>query len=177
MIYQSGFGRSRLPEANCLLLKKGCRQAFLVQGGSQRQKQTTFTGPPLRPTPIRRAALFMCVWTAATWTTTVRTAQIATCVRSWLSDLFTYSIYLSICGVAAHLKDGIPAKRVGKIFEKSSYGIIRRITPIPRHLPVVEQPVDPDAGFSALLPLQYGQPYGGFDFGYAFSDLQGEQQL
>ena len=49
------------------------------------------------------------------------------------------SIYLSICGVAAHLKDGIPAKRVGKIFEKSSYGIIRRITPIPRHLPVVEQ--------------------------------------
>lgn len=31
MIYQSGFGRSRLPEANCLLLKKGCRQAFLVQ--------------------------------------------------------------------------------------------------------------------------------------------------
>ena len=35
MIYQSGFGRSRLPEANCLLLKKGCRQAFLVQGGSQ----------------------------------------------------------------------------------------------------------------------------------------------
>ena len=41
MIYQSGFGRSRLPEANCLLLKKGCRQAFLVQGGSQRQKQTT----------------------------------------------------------------------------------------------------------------------------------------
>ena len=32
MIYQSGFGRSRLPEANCLLLKKGCRQAFLVQG-------------------------------------------------------------------------------------------------------------------------------------------------
>ncbi|WP_225637897.1 four helix bundle protein [Bacteroides thetaiotaomicron] len=25
-----------------------------------------------------------------------------------------------------------------KIFEKSSYGIIRRITPIPRHLPVVE---------------------------------------
>ena len=30
MIYQSGFGRSRLPEANCLLLKKGCRQAFLV---------------------------------------------------------------------------------------------------------------------------------------------------
>lgn len=32
-------------------------------------------------------------------------------------------------------------------------------------------------GFSALLPLQYGQPYGGFDFGYAFSDLQGEQQL
>lgn len=38
MIYQSGFGRSRLPEANCLLLKKGCRQAFLVQGGSQRQK-------------------------------------------------------------------------------------------------------------------------------------------
>ena len=52
-----------------------------------------------------------------------------------------------------------------------------RITPIPRHLPVVEQPVDPDAGFSALLPLQYGQPYGGFDFGYAFSDLQGEQQL
>lgn len=45
MIYQSGFGRSRLPEANCLLLKKGCRQAFLVQGGSQRQKQTTFTGP------------------------------------------------------------------------------------------------------------------------------------
>ena len=28
-----------------------------------------------------------------------------------------------------------------------------------------------------VLPLQYGQPYGGFDFGYAFSDLQGEQQL
>ena len=43
-------------------------------------------------------------------------------------------------------------KRVGKIFEKSSYGLIRKITPIPRHLPVVEQPVDPDAGFSALLP-------------------------
>lgn len=39
MIYQSGFGRSRLPEANCLLLKKGCRQAFLVQGGSQRQNR------------------------------------------------------------------------------------------------------------------------------------------
>lgn len=31
--------------------------------------------------------------------------------------------------------------------------------------------------FPLLLPLQYGQPYGGFDFGYAFSDLQGEQQL
>lgn len=54
MIYQSGFGRSRLPEANCLLLKKGCRQAFLVQGGSQRQKQTTFTGPPRSSTTIRR---------------------------------------------------------------------------------------------------------------------------
>lgn len=64
-----------------------------------------------------------------------------------------------------------------KNFEKSSYGIIRRITPIPRHLQVVEQPVGPEAGFSPLLPLQYGQPYGGFDFGYAVSDLQGEQQL
>ena len=59
MIYQSGFGRSRLPEANCLLLKKGCRQAFLVQGGSQRQKQTTFTGPPRSSTTIRRTTLFM----------------------------------------------------------------------------------------------------------------------
>lgn len=28
MIYQSGFGRSRLPEANCLLLKKGCQAGF-----------------------------------------------------------------------------------------------------------------------------------------------------
>lgn len=40
MIYQSGFGRSRLPEANCLLLKKGCRQAFLVQGGRLAKTKT-----------------------------------------------------------------------------------------------------------------------------------------
>ena len=25
--------------------------------------------------------------------------------------------------------------------------------------------------FPRFLPLQYGQPYGGFDFGYAFSDF------
>lgn len=38
MIYQSGSGRSRLPGANCFLLKKGCRQASPVRGGSQRTK-------------------------------------------------------------------------------------------------------------------------------------------
>ena len=45
MIYQSGSGRSRLPGANCFLLKKGCRQASPVRGGSQRQTQAAHSTP------------------------------------------------------------------------------------------------------------------------------------
>ena len=96
MIYQSGFGRSRLPEANCLLLKKGCRQAFLVQGGSQRQKQTTFTGPPRSSTTFRRTTLFVWMCATAACSSAISATDLVTCVRSWLSDLFTYSAYLSI---------------------------------------------------------------------------------
>lgn len=64
-----------------------------------------------------------------------------------------------------------PAKRVENIFKNSGYGIIRRFALISGYLPVAEQFAGAYAGASSLLPLQHGQPHGGFDFGYVVTDL------
>ena len=60
-----------------------------------------------------------------------------------------------------------PAKRVENIFRNSGYGIIRRFALISGYL----QFAGAYAGVSSLLPLQHGQPHGGFDFGYVVTDL------
>ena len=58
-----------------------------------------------------------------------------------------------------------------------SYGIIRSNYPIRDTYRLLNNLLILTQDFPRFFRYSMEQPYGGFDFGYAFSDLQGEQQL